>query len=401
MQTQSTKTENNNLKKKLCVRHVEGDRLWRAVATLGSWLTSLGLLKASYPKLRPMRTQSLEYADPQGHAQIKMKHLFIFLFPFLFFSTSILAQVEVNFPKKDTAALNQSWSKQNIDLSGKWQMEVTQLPWRGEPEFKQGDNGIAIAEIIHDGNEIRGRVICNAQFANNMGTLYYEKEFKGFVNFERQTIMFEDLKVKNYYNDHKRMPTLETCLKIAELDFYIKDGHYYLEGDWAGIGHLSGQECTPGSLQLKKIKPEEEEEILGTMVSFEKLNPKNELVLRGNKTVKKLRKRKVSKGKEVYVKEEYFNIEIYDHKKSDGDIISLNYNGKWILKEHPIDKEKYTVRVLLSEDVEKNFLILYAENLGEVPPNTAAVVVDDGKRRQKFVLNSDLKQSDVLYFNLK
>jgi|GEM_PF-895404 len=327
---------------------------------------------------------------------------FIFIGLILYcISSSLMGQVDVKFPKKNKSELEKIRTS-DIDLSGTWQIEISQKPWSGMPVFEDDDNGIATARIIQKENKITGRVSCHARFAEKQGSLHYEKEFDG--KFDGQTFIYKDLKVKGYINNHRSMRKLETCLKTAELEFFIKDDHYYMEGTWSGYGHISGGPCSPGKIIMKKLNPDVAEKQDKTFdVSFHKATKKNkDIVIRKKKqTVKKLNGRKVSEGTEVRVKSNYITIEVYDHKKNDGDIISLNFNGDWILTEHQIEKEKHVVDVFISKDRDKNFLILYAHNLGNVPPNTAGVIIDDGYRKQRFTLNSDLKHSDVLYFNVK
>ncbi len=317
-----------------------------------------------------------------------------FVFLFISFLGLNGQKITVDFPEKKKDDL-QKIRATDIDLTGTWEITVTQIPFAGMPIFENRNNGIAHAEIKQNGNRITGRVVCNARFEDNMGRLYYEKDFKG--SFDGKTMDYEDFRVTDYLNTHRVIRNLETCLKESQLDFYIVDGDYYLEGRWEGVGHLSGGRCSPGQIKFRKLNPKEEESF-SFDVNFPSAKAKTELVLRKDKTIKKLKDRKVRDGKTVKVKSKIFNIEIYDHKKNDGDIVSINYNGKWILEEFSLEKEKHIIDVMLDEDSDKNFIILYAHNLGDVPPNTAAVIVDDGHRKQRFVLNSDLKQSDVLYF---
>ena len=46
----------------------------------------------------------------------------------------------------------------------------------------------------------------------------------------------------------------------------------------------------------------------------------------------------------------------------------------------------------------ENYLLLYAENLGKIPPCTAAISIDDNHTIEKVILNSDLNQCDIIYF---
>ena len=45
-----------------------------------------------------------------------------------------------------------------------------------------------------------------------------------------------------------------------------------------------------------------------------------------------------------------------------------------------------------------NELTMYAENLGEIPPNTALMVVRDGDKRYEVRISSDYKNSGTIHF---
>jgi len=329
-----------------------------------------------------------------------MKHIYLLYLCLFAVTINVSAQkFSVDFPEKSEEDLSEIRNNE-IDLTGTWEGIVTQGYWVGKPEFEQG-NRVARIEIKQEGNKISGRLVCKARFADNMGTLSYEKTFEGI--FDGQEVDYTDTKVYNYSNTHYEMPNLETCIKSSILEFYILNGDYHLEGDWEGYGHQTGGPCTPGTIHWRKINPEVEKDNPVFSVDFEDdKKAENEVVLSNKNKVKKLLDRKVNKeGKTVRVKSKKITIEVYDHKKNDGDLISLNYNGEWVLESHLIEKKEYKLTVELEGADAPNYLILYANNLGTIPPNTAAVIVDDGVRRQRFVLNSDLKQSDVLYFELQ
>ena len=100
----------------------------------------------------------------------------------------------------------------------------------------------------------------------------------------------------------------------------------------------------------------------------------------------------------ITVSSSEFDIEIWDRSVVDGDSISLNLNGEWILQEYSVVKEKLKLHVKINPNATNNYLILYAHNLGEISPNTAAVqVLIDGKE-YKLTLTSDLKKSGALNF---
>lgn len=82
-------------------------------------------------------------------------------------------------------------------------------------------------------------------------------------------------------------------------------------------------------------------------------------------------------------------VRVWDDKVEDGDVISLYFNGEWVLKDYPLNLYKKQIRIRYREGAD-NRLIMYAHNLGSQPPNTAAIQLESGAFRQVISLMSDL-----------
>ena len=93
-----------------------------------------------------------------------------------------------------------------------------------------------------------------------------------------------------------------------------------------------------------------------------------------------------------------FTVDLYDNGDIDGDSISLFFNGKLLLSNKRLSDK--ALRLKLDVDASKNIneLIMYAENLGTIPPNTALMVINDGDNRYEVRISSDLQKSGVIRF---
>ena len=78
----------------------------------------------------------------------------------------------------------------------------------------------------------------------------------------------------------------------------------------------------------------------------------------------------------------------------DGDVITIFLNGKRIADRYRVTKSKRNFSVVL--DKAANFLILHADDLGEVSPNTVGVAIDDGQREQVIIMSSNLSESGAV-----
>lgn len=110
--------------------------------------------------------------------------------------------------------------------------------------------------------------------------------------------------------------------------------------------------------------------------------------------------RAVNASQSVEVRSSTLDIYVWDDEREDGDTISLNLNGEWILSNYMITGERKKLTVSLNSE-KPNYLVLYAHNLGRLPPNTAVVSFHDGKEERKLTVESDLKRCGAVAFRLK
>ncbi|PWV56312.1 hypothetical protein [Chitinophaga sp. S165] len=106
--------------------------------------------------------------------------------------------------------------------------------------------------------------------------------------------------------------------------------------------------------------------------------------------------RTINYTKTIPVTADHIDLFINDAQTEDGDIISLNLNGEWIVRGLEVTKAGAKIRVPLIH--KKNYLIMHAENLGSIPPNTASMKLNDGTKVHEITLNSDAGKSEGILF---
>jgi len=102
--------------------------------------------------------------------------------------------------------------------------------------------------------------------------------------------------------------------------------------------------------------------------------------------------------KTIDIENETFKVDLYDNGEIDGDSISLFFNGKLLLAHKRLSDKALTLTLNVDNDVKMNELIMYADNLGSIPPNTALMVITDGNKRYEARISSDLEKSGVIRF---
>ncbi len=110
--------------------------------------------------------------------------------------------------------------------------------------------------------------------------------------------------------------------------------------------------------------------------------------------------RSISYRKELEVSSETIQINLWDHGRRDGDIVSIYVNGEAAVYKHSLDYTKKQFDIQLKKGI-PNDLFLYAHNLGKYPPNTVAIEIIDGEGIENIVLNSDLKSCEAVLINVK
>lgn len=90
-----------------------------------------------------------------------------------------------------------------------------------------------------------------------------------------------------------------------------------------------------------------------------------------------------------------FEVALYDHMIEDGDVISLNFNGDWIVEKMPLTSAKKKLKLMLNEEG-KNYFILHADNVGRRPPNTMAVDYYYRGFKKQIILESDMNVSEMI-----
>jgi hypothetical protein len=102
--------------------------------------------------------------------------------------------------------------------------------------------------------------------------------------------------------------------------------------------------------------------------------------------------------KTIPIIQETFKVDFYDNGEIDGDSITVFYNGKILLLHKKLTTKPISLTLSLDKDVEDNMIIMYADNLGTIPPNTALMIVTDGDKRYEVRITSDTEKSGSVVF---
>ncbi len=121
----------------------------------------------------------------------------------------------------------------------------------------------------------------------------------------------------------------------------------------------------------------------------------NEIIQTG--AVVDITKRKIETIGNVTFDSDSLILSLYDNGEVDGDTVSVLMNGKTILDKQRLSTNVVTKTIYITPEIGDSLqLIMYAENLGSLPPNTGLLIIQDGNKRHEIRFAGDLKKNAAI-----
>ena len=197
------------------------------------------------------------------------------------------------------------------------------------------------------------------------------RELRAKNDFHELSInQYSKVLLTGYYNDKALLFDLTNLDLERELDENIQLVNTYLTNEYNQFMISSSEE---GRHRLMQVK--------------------------GGSGIKplSLQKRDIEVQKVITVGAKILKIAVWDNERVDGDKISLSLNGKWILRNYEIVKEKNNFEIELIPN-QVNQLVFFAENLGTIPPNTSAINIQYEGYDKTHIMRSNLDKSGSINF---
>ncbi len=112
-----------------------------------------------------------------------------------------------------------------------------------------------------------------------------------------------------------------------------------------------------------------------------------------------LGKRSIETIQTVFFKSDSLLLTLYDNGEVDGDSVSVILNGKAILSKQGLSTNAINKTLYITPDMGDSLqMIMYAENLGSIAPNTGLLIVMDGRDRYEIRFSGDLNKNAAIIF---
>ena len=102
--------------------------------------------------------------------------------------------------------------------------------------------------------------------------------------------------------------------------------------------------------------------------------------------------------KTVVVTNENITVKLYDNGEIDDDTISVYLDNNLILSKKRLSATPISVSLKMDEENADHILVMVAENLGRIPPNTSLMIVHDGDKRYEVRITSTEQKNAMVRF---
>jgi hypothetical protein len=253
-------------------------------------------------------------------------------------------------------------------------------------------------QIYQNGNVIWGN---SFSFKDTSRFVLYKIEGK---RNKKQKI----IAIKEFGQAYYRLPeNFFPCEKFFELQYFKVGKTQYLSGKWSGKGLDTS--CFPGEellVVLQKIKKPEY-----PLESFVQQKMLKHLIKRNYKAdtiallpsedavvVTQLNKdslpldRKIDIQEIVRLSDTIVKCTLYDNAIVDDDTVSVFVNKIPVLIKQRISAKPLSFNIKLNEPGKPVEIIMQAENLGSIPPNTAVMIIETANKRYEVRLSAGFEK---------
>lgn len=239
--------------------------------------------------------------------------------------------------------------------------------WAGELQQSDRDYGFFFEVTLRPDGTGESHIVSEANGGEAFHDLSWQPEPAGGLRITEARVA------------RKTDPNWRWCVKSLLLQADTSAQARHLRGTWSGIIENTSGACAPGVVVLEQLPTVRD---TFQTVSF------------ASDQYQAVSGRKVRVDRLIKVRSDRVHIRVWDAGTVDGDVATVFLNGERILHNFRVTKRRPGIPVRVKPG--ENLLILHAEDLGDIPPNTVAVGIDDGFEMQTVILNSNLSESGAI-----
>jgi hypothetical protein len=94
-------------------------------------------------------------------------------------------------------------------------------------------------------------------------------------------------------------------------------------------------------------------------------------------------------------------IELYDNGDIDGDTVTIFHNNKMVVTHAGLSAKPITLKIKVDRNNPHHELIMVADNLGSIPPNTSLMIITANRKRYEVYISSSEQKNAKVVIDLK
>ena len=91
-------------------------------------------------------------------------------------------------------------------------------------------------------------------------------------------------------------------------------------------------------------------------------------------------------------------VRLYDNGEIDDDTISVYMDDQLVLSNKRLSASPLSITLKLNDTDPEHVLVMVAENLGRIPPNTSLMIVQDGDKKYQVRITSTNQKNAMVRF---
>ena len=177
------------------------------------------------------------------------------------------------------------------------------------------------------------------------------------------------------------------------------------------IAQLKAKKIKINTEKIKPVLPEENKEIALSETTKQEpsaigQNPSAQIKKKETESLNapstraaaQLKERALEIQQTVSFTSDSLRLSLYDNGEVDGDTVTVVMNGQIFIAKAGLSTTAINKTIYIPKEQDTLQLVMYAETLGHIPPNTGLLVIRDGKEMYEVRFSGDLKKNAAIIF---
>jgi hypothetical protein len=276
-------------------------------------------------------------------------------------------------------------------------------------------------QLLQEGNTMKG-----VTYSYRTTVFYGKADLIGELKLNGKDVMIRETRITEVKMQGQ---TVVPCVMTCIMRYYTRGNEEFLEGTFTSVNaYDKSSDCGNGTVLLTRVKNSDfkKEKFLinppppvkPPVVKPPVINPVTppkpkppvvvpprpiEPKIKPNElptvpTPKVLASRENKLVQTILTDDTEIKVDLYDNGEIDNDTVSVYMDKRLVVSKQRLSDKAITVKLRVDKSNPEHELVMVAENLGEIPPNTSLMIVYAGEKRYEVRIESNEQRNAVVRF---